>query len=945
MEWLEQLASQIQGEVRSDITSRNVYSVDASIYEIIPKAIVIPKNIQDIITTVKFALKEKMPIAPRGAATGITGSCLGEGIILDTSKYLNHILEIDYENEYAVCEPGVIQDQLNNELLKKGYRLGPDTSTGNRATLAGMLANNAAGARSLYYGKMVDHILSVEMVLSNGELITFQQVSQNDVNNNSTLNKIQNTIYQIKEKYHDEILKNFPILPRRVSGYNLDELLKDQPLNLSKLIAGSEGTLGVITKIKLKICKCPSITGFCVLFFDDLIDAMNQLNAILTFHPFSLELIDSPIIEMGKQSQKVKNQLEWLLGNPKAIFVVEFTGDDEEELNKKIKLFYDHAKNNGMGYAQQVIVNKEAMDDIWAVRKAGLGLLLSKRTYNRAIAFIEDISVAPHNLANFMIRFQGILTKYHKEAGIYGHAGSGCLHIRPYLDLRKQEDRILMQEMMIEVTELLQEFGGVLSGEHGDGYIRSWLNKKLFGPKIYQAFIELKEAFDPYYIMNPHKIVDGLPVDQNLKFLDNTPINKLETFLDFSKEGGFELAADLCNGNGECRKPEKLMCPSFQASKDEYDTTRARAQTLRSIINGRLSKEAFTGEGLRDVLDLCVECKGCKRECPSSVDMAKMKSEILYHYQQKHGISLRTRLFASIHRINRFLTFFPFQPPKFILKLLGITTKRNLPIVVKETFSAWYKKENKKKEKSTNQKVILFIDTFTEYNNPEIGISAWKVLNHFNFDVIIPELICCGRTYISKGLLPEARHLSKKLIEHLYSCAEKDIPIIILEPGCLSAVIDDASYLVDSKDLDLKRKVDFIQKNSFSFEKFLLYKTNIQLKDITNKEVFYHRHCHQKALEDEDYLGVLLNKFNFKHLEQIPTGCCGLAGSFGYEEEHYEFSMKIGELRLFPFIRNLIKENQWIISNGVSCRNQIEHGTQKESFHISQFIEKFLLKE
>lgn len=941
MEWLKELADLIQGEVRNDITSLHVYSVDASIYEIVPKAIVIPKNIDDIINTVKFAFKEKIPISPRGAATGITGSCLGKGIILDTSKYMNKILKIDYENEFVICEPGVVQDQLNLELQNRGYRLGPDTSTGNRATLGGMLANNAAGARSLYYGKMVDHILAVQLVLSNGEVVLLQEESAYDIKN-ETLKKIYNSLSHLKDKYYEEIIKHFPDLPRRVSGYNLNELIKSGPLNISKFIAGSEGTLGIITQMKLKICKTPIKTGFCLLFFDDLIKSFESLVELLEFSPFSLELIDAQIIEMGKQSPKVRNRLEWILGQPKAIFVVEFQGSNEEELNDKIHALYQYASDNKIGYAQKIIVNKKEIEDIWAVRKAGLGLLLSKRTYSRAIAFIEDISIHPKNLSNFMRKFKDLLNKYNKEAGIYGHAGSGCLHIRPYMDLRNEDEKKIMHKIMLEVTDLILEFEGSLSGEHGDGYIRSWLNEKLYGPKIYMAFKELKEIFDPYYLMNPNKIIDGLPVDTSLRFQPNTPKNKLDTFLDFSKEGGFELAADLCNGNGECRKPEKLMCPSFQASNDEYDTTRARAQTLRSIINGNLSKEEFTGEGLIDVLDLCIECKGCKRECPSAVDMAKMKAEILYQYQTKHGFKFRSKIFAYLDKINKLLTYFPLKPPKFILKLIGITTKRELPKLAKKTFSSLIKRQVIEKEEDKLYNVVLFIDTFTEYHYPEIGLSAWKVLNHLNYKVIIPKLNCCGRTYISKGFLPQARLLSKKLIENLFQYAEKNIPIIVLEPGCLSAIIDDFHSLIEAKNYNLKEKAEIIKKNCFSFEEFLIKKTNIHLTDRLECEAFYHLHCHQKALEEDNYLGMLLDKLNLNKVEQIPTGCCGLAGSFGYEEEHYEFSMKIGELHLFPFIKKLKNNNEYIIANGVSCRNQIDHGTKKRSYHIAQFVEKIL---
>ena len=509
----QHLQEVIEGEVHFDAISKKVYSVDASIYEVEPLGIVLPKTSEDLIKTLNIARDAKIPVIPRGAATGITGACLGQGLIIDLSKYLNHILEINLDEEYAICEPGVVQDRLNEALSPHGYRLGPDTSTGNRATLGGMLANNAAGSRSLHYGRMVDHVLAVDLLLAGGEALRCSSISeavwQEQCLQNSVEGHICREMFRIRQKYGDQIAEHFPKIPRRVSGYNLDELIKPGPFNLSKLVAGSEGTLGIASKIKLKIVKKPRFTGLCLIHFTDMIQGMNAIPVMLTFDPLSLEMIDDKIIAMARQSPSARNKLEWLVGNPQAIFVAEFESETPREVQLKLKTFAAEIKNKGIGYACTLVEDPKIMEHVWEVRKAGLGLLLSKRTYSRAIAFIEDLSIAPEKLGSFMEKFCTYLKRQGKEAGIYGHVGSGCMHIRPYIDLRKNDELQLMVKIMEDVSTLVLEYGGALSGEHGDGLIRTWLNKKMFGDNLYRAFEELKEAFDPDHLMNPGKIVHG----------------------------------------------------------------------------------------------------------------------------------------------------------------------------------------------------------------------------------------------------------------------------------------------------------------------------------------------------------------------------------------------------------------------------------------------------
>lgn len=951
-EWIQQLKNNTSNEVHSDAFSRKIYSVDASIFEVEPLVVVLPKTKDDIVAVLKIAQEYRIPVIPRGAATGITGGCLGKGLILDLSKYCNKLIEVDYERGYAICEPGLVQDRLNEALSDQGFRLGPDTSTGNRATIGGMLANNAAGARSLHYGCMVDHVEEVELALMGGTVLHFGALNETEWQNKISQNDSEGTIYRairnIQSKYSEDIKQHFPNIPRRVSGYNLNELLKPT-LNISKIITGSEGSLGVVTKIKVKIAKKPKHTGLAIVHLHTMLDGLEAIEEMLSFKPLSLEMIDDKIIEMGRLSPSMKYKLSWLIGKPQVVIVAEFEGNTTEEVDDQLKKFAKFTEKQNIGYQTTCLRDLELMNNVWEVRKAGLGLLLSKRTYNRAVAFIEDISIGPDKLASFMKKFTIYLKEMGKEAGIYGHAGSGCIHIRPYLDLRSEAERNMMKKIMEDIAALLLEYNGAMSGEHGDGIIRSWLNQTMFGKRIYQAFNELKSAFDPLDLMNPGKIINGPDPRENLR---GSPKTKISTFLDFTPEGGLELAADLCNGNGLCRKAEKVMCPSFQATNDEYHTTRARAQSLRSVFNGQLPISDFTSRAMYDVLDLCLECKGCKTECPSQVDMAKMKAEFLYHYHKKNGQPLRDYLFGHIGTINRITSSASFLFNSFsnsflskkVLGWLGIASQRMLPQQAAQSFSQWLKTS---KKTNAGKKVVLFNDTFTEFNHPNVGISAYKILQTLGFEVIVPAWQCCGRPLLSKGMLIQARSKALKLVKTLLAYADQGLPIIGLEPSCILTIKDDfASILGSHSEISLE-KIQSISAACFTFDEFLekfLVQGQLPLSfSSIPSTVAVHGHCHQKALIGmKPTLNVLKGIANFK-VSEIPSGCCGMAGSFGYEKEHYEISMKIGELHLFPTVR-ACSDDTIIIANGTSCRSQIEQGTTRKAFHIAEVIANNLKK-
>lgn len=945
----DQLRAAIQGECAFDDLTRHIYSVDSSIFEVLPLGVITPQSIEDLQKVLKITHDFNIPVTIRGAATGITGGCLGRGIILDHSKYLTRILETDLTNHFVICEPGVIQDDLNRHLNVFHFRLGPDTSTGNRATLGGMLANNAAGARSLRFGCMIDHIEEVEVLLSNGLKLNLKNLSLEAWKQKLLLNDQEGEIYRtiewIYQTQKEEILKQFPNIPRHVSGYPLDRLISSYPPNLAQLMAGSEGTLAIVTKMKLKIVPVLKRTTLFLIFFNQLLDAFQPIPTLLKHNPLSLELIDEQVIENGKRSPALKNRLHFLKESIKGLLIIELEGATDEELNNKINQLEKDIQQQKIGHSYEMIKDPQQIADVWALRKAGLGVLMSRRTYSRAIAFLEDLSIPPAHLKNFMEEFCTYLNQNNKQAGIYGHAGSGCLHIRPYIDLRNEQELFFMRQMMLDISSMVLKYGGAISGEHGDGLIRSWLNPKIFGSQIMHVFKKLKDAFDPKGLMNPDKIIPLTDDFETMRLSPSTIIKEIPTFLDFSSEGGLALAADLCNGNGQCRKKEGVMCPSYQVTLDEFHSTRARAQSLRSIIHGKLPLEIFTSTNMHAVMDLCISCKGCKTECPSQVDMAKMKSEFLYHYQKKNGMSLRSYLFSSIGRLNWWMSYFPrffnwVNQTSFVknrLEKIGISKKRQLPPITNQRFSHWFKNYQQKKQL---KKIILFLDTFTEFNHPEIGKAAVHLLNALEYEVILSSWHCCGRPALSKGHLEMAKKQATNLVNELKFYVQKGFQIVGIEPSCLLTIRDDYKGLFGLHST-LLESLEKLQKQCLTFDEFLLPFTHTKkwqtLFKSDEKFIQLHGHCYQKALVGMKPTVQVLNAIPGFKVKEIASGCCGMAGSFGFESEHIEISYKIGDLKLFPALRHLPRKT-WIVASGLSCRQQIQEGVNQKAYHLVELL-------
>jgi FAD/FMN-containing dehydrogenase/Fe-S oxidoreductase len=904
--------------IKSDLTTRILYATDASILEVLPESVAFPEKVEDINGILELAKARQLSITPRGAATGITGGCLGDGIIIDCSLHLNQILSIDPIAQKAVVEPGVIQDQLNQAAASHGLRLGPDTSTGDRATIGGMIGNCAAGSRSLFYGTTRDALLEVELLLSTGDTITLKELGETEWQQKLELETQEGVIYRTLESLRQndraKISEAFPPLPRRASGYALDCLIGPFPINPAKLIAGAEGSLGIIKQATLKLAKVLNHPVLAILPYHSLQEAFADTKRLLKYRPISLELIDDKILEAGRNAPQFKNKISWLPEKSKALLVAEF---EKESLPH--------------GIFEQIIEDPQTMNEVWQLRKMGLGLLLSKRSYSRALAFIEDLSIPPDHLAPFMDEFLSYLKSCGKEAGIYGHAGPGCMHIRPYVDIRNPEEVEQIKQMMVEITKLIRSYHGSLSGEHGDGLIRSWLNPQLFGSEINALFQRIKQAFDPLGIMNPHKVVNPIPFEEHLK---KSPSNEPKTFFSFQKEGGLALSADLCNGNGACRKREGLMCPSFQVTHEEYDSTRGRANALRAVIRGDFETKDLSAPELHGILDLCIQCKGCKTECPSHVDMAKMKSEVLYHWHQKMGIRLRERLFAHIDRINAL--FYPFRKLinpllkcTFLNKWTGIAADRKLPLFADQKFSELFTKLKQPQGKP----LVLINDTYTEYYSPEIGIAAVKLFNRLGYQVVLPRLSCCGRALLSKGFLPEAKEKARRLIQSLLPYAQKGVPLIGLEPSCFFSLKDEYRDFYPEE-------MEQIDPHLFLFDDFLETLRPLPLKPVKHLDIHLHGHCHHKALEGLAKTHLVLKSISGITLHEIPTGCCGMAGSFGYEAEHAEFSQRIANLVLFPYLDKL-PSDAIIVANGFSCRAQIAT-KGRQALHLAELLETFV---
>jgi len=938
----QSLKKHVTGEVRFDRASRLMYSTDASIYEIEPIGVVLPRTHEDIFATIEIARDYKVPILPRGGGTSLAGQTVGDAVVIDMSKYLNRVLDVNTEERWALIEPGVVQEQLNLHLKPMGYLFGPDTSTGNRATVGGMMGNNSAGSHSIIYGKTIDHILEIDVVLSSGERRNLRQIKFEDA---ARAGGLEARIADIVNANRAEIERRYPKIMRRVSGYNLDEFVRNGKFNLSKLVVGSEGTLATIRQAKVRIEPRPAATAVMVVHFTDIVDAIRASDIILPLNPSAIELVDDIIINLARSSLELSREMDFVQGQPAALIVVEFYGENDTHLRSKLDELEAALKRNKAGYGYVRAFDQAEQTKIWKVRKAGLGLLLGMKGDRKPIAFIEDCAVEPSRFPEFFVRFRDVIHKHGTTAGYYGHTSVGCLHIRPLINTKDAKDIRIMQDMTNEISDLVMEFGGGMSGEHGDGLARSYLNEKLFGPQLYNAFRQVKAAFDPDGRMNPGKIVNAPPMTENLRYGTKYRTVEIKTHYDFSREGGFATAVELCNGAAVCRKKnEGTMCPSYMVTLEDTHSTRGRANLMREILSGKLPASDFTGHDLHDALDLCLECKGCKAECPSNVDLAKLKYEFLAHYNEANGTPLRSKMFAHIHKFSRMASLWPsmanFTMNNRLVKsaldrFVGIDARRKLPAFADQTFEAWFnsrKSEIRNPNSAVSGKVVLFDDTFLNYNYPDIGKATTQLLETAGYEVRIAERKCCGRPMISKGLPEEARANAKYNVQQLYSWVEKGYSIVGCEPSCIFTFRDEYPDLLKGAN------VTALAKSSFLLEEFIVKEKQAGRWKLEfkrqQKKALIHGHCHEKALIGSRYLKETIALAY--PVEEIDSGCCGMAGSFGYEKEHYDISIAIGRRRLFPAVEK--NADAIVIASGISCRQQVEHATGRRPLHPAEAL-------
>jgi FAD/FMN-containing dehydrogenase/Fe-S oxidoreductase len=959
-EQLEQLARELEGELYFDVTMRTLYATDASAYREMPLAVAIPHTNADIQKLLAFARLHKTSLIPRTAGTSLAGQVVGKGIIVDVSKYFTKILELNTEERWVRVQPGVIRDELNLFLKPHGFLFGPETSTANRAMIGGMVGNNSCGSNSVVYRSTREHLLEITALLSDGSEAVFKTLNPDEFHAKCEGDTLEASLYRnirsLLGNYDNqvEIRKEFPkkSVERRNTGYAIDLLLDTAPFtagepdfNFCTLIAGSEGTLAFITEIKLSIVPLPpKESGLLCVHFNTIDESLRANLIALQYQPSASELIDHYILECTKGNIEQSKNRFFVQGDPGAILVVEFTRPTREEISAIAGEMEAAMRAAGLGYHFPLLFGEDTKK-IWTLRKAGLGLLGNLPGDDKAVPVIEDTAVDVHDLPAYIREFNEILKKYNLYSVHYAHAGSGEIHLRPIINLKTKEGNQLFRTIAEEIATLVKKYNGSLSGEHGDGRLRGEFIPRMIGEKNYRLLKEIKQAWDPEHIFNPGKIVDTPPMNTMLRYTPGQKTPALDTVFRFKHQNILQHA-EQCNGSGDCRKTHLsggTMCPSFMATRNEKDTTRARANILREFLTRSTKVNRFDHKEVYEVMDLCLSCKGCKSECPSNVDVAKLKAEFLQHYYDANGIPLRSKLvanfssFAKLGSIAPGLYNFMVTNPvsgKLIKKLSGFAVNRSMPELYKTTLLHWYKKHQSQKKESSGRKLFLFCDEFTNYNDTETGIKAILLLEKLGYEVIIPEHAESGRASLSKGLLRKAKAIAAKNIAMLNPLVTEETPLIGIEPSAILTFRDEYIDLADDAQLEAAKK---LAQNVFFIDDFIareIDRGHIRPEQFTKNKrlVKLHGHCHQKALSSAALSAKMLSLPENYTVETIPSGCCGMAGSFGYEKEHYDLSMKVGELVLFPTVRKQ-PEDVIIAAPGTSCRHQVKDGTGRKALH------------
>jgi FAD/FMN-containing dehydrogenase/Fe-S oxidoreductase len=976
-DFFNKLRNHITGELRTDAYSRILYSTDASNYQVMPYGVLVPKTVEDIQAALELAARYRVPILPRASGTSLAGQAVNEALVIDVTRYLDRVLEVNADECWVRVQPGVVLDDLNDRLKPLGLQFGPDPASSNRAALGGIVGTNASGSHSILYGMTADHVLATKVILSDGSQADFGPVEAAALTRYQQGSGLAGEIYRniagMVQTQADIIRTGTPRHWRRCGGYNLDRFvegpaflyLQDPRFNLAKLVCGSEGTLAVMTEIKLNLVPRPRRTGLALLQFDNLYEALTSVTTILQTEPSAVELLDNLCLVMCRAAPEYARLLNtFIQGNPFCILITEFYGESEAELQAKIERLAVHLRREKVRCSVVPALNPALQNNVWMVRKVGLGLLMSLRGDTKPIPFIEDAAVPVEQLAEYVTRVEQFCDELGTKVTYYAHASAGCLHIRPLINAKLAGEVDKLPLIASFAMELAGEYGGAISSEHGDGRSRSWLNEKFFGAELYNLYRQVKQTFDPHHLLNPGNIVDAPPMTADLRYGPTYTVIPVKEHLDFSQDQGFHRAVEMCNGAGVCRKRTGgTMCPSFMVTREEEHSTRGRANALRAALSGALPAEELTSPRMYGVMDLCIECKACQTECPSSVDMTKIKFEFLSHYYEKHPVPLRAKIFADIAFWSHLSSGLPAPLANRLMKnglvrwglekFLGISRQRSLPEFASQPFTYWFKQRTvASRQKSVvssqrttgngsqaavggRQAVVLFNDTFNTYNYPQVAIAATEVLEVAGFEVILPGHKCCGRPMMSKGLVTKARRAARDTIARLAPLAEQGLPIIGLEPSCLLSMRDEYFSLLPGDP-----RVKLVADHCFTFEEFIAQLAEAgQLKlDFAAEPgaVLLHGHCHQKAL-----VGTGPSKRTLElpghTVTEVDSGCCGMAGAFGYEIEHYDISLAMAERRLLPAIRQK-SQDTIIAAAGVSCRQQIKHGSGRQALHPAEVL-------
>ena len=980
-EQLHHLSTQLQGELHYDNLMRTLYATDASAYREMPLAVALPKTKEDIQLLIAFAKKYKTSLIPRTAGTSLAGQCVGDGIVVDVSKYFNRILEFNKEEGWVIVEPGIIRNELNAFLKPHGYFFSPITSTANRAMIGGMVGNNSSGTTSIVYGTTREHTLELETILSDSSEVVFKEIGKEEFHQKRKANNLEGKIYQqLFEELDNEQIKNNiltkfpkPSIHRRNTGYAVDYLLKTElfserkeKFNFCKLLCGSEGTLAFTTAIKIHVDPLPPSHDVVVaVHFTSINESMRATQFAMQHSPSACELMDKIILDCTKGNIEQSKNRFFLDGDPEAILMLEFRGASADEAEAKANALITDLKANNLGYAFPKIFPPKTKS-VWQLRSAGLGLLSNIVGDKKAVTCIEDTAVALEDLPNYIDDFSEMMKGFGQRSVYYAHAGAGEIHLRPILNLKDSKDVQQFHDISLETAKLVKKYQGSLSGEHGDGRLRGSFIPMMVGDENYELFKRIKATWDPQHIFNPNKIVDVPPMTTSLRYEADQATPEFETVFDFSDAGGILRLAEKCTGSGDCRKltlSGGTMCPSYQATRNEKETTRARANTLREFLTTNIHKNPFDHPELKEVMDLCLSCKGCTSECPSNVDMSSMKAEFLHQYYKTHGVPLRAKAFAKINSLNWLGSMVPSITNFFLnnsftsgvmKRFLGVASERSLPVIQKTSLRKWFRKNEKKLKKikgltesqtlNPRKSVYLFCDEFTNYNDTHIGIRAIQLLTRLGYNVKMIDHPESGRAAISKGLLPMAKKFAQQNFDIFHNIINANTPLLGIEPSAILTFRDEYPRLVKKENQETAKALG---KHTLLIDEFL--SKEIQNKNITStiftknkKTILLHGHCHQKALSSIDHSAWLLSLPENYTVEVIPSGCCGMAGSFGYEKEHYEVSMQVGELVLFPAVR---KANEEIIiaASGTSCRHQIADGTKRKAMHPIEILWEALL--